>query len=80
MKNTNESKILDAILNLEKKVDALTNSISPHNNNINPELIAVITAAAYNIFGKRIAVHNIKLINNNFTEKKLPTRINVIRR
>ena len=76
MKSNNETLILEAIQNLEKKVDAITNNLSTQNNGIEPDLIAVITAVAYHLFGKRVAIRNINLLNTG----KHTNRVNVIGR
>ena len=77
MKTTNDTKILEAIQNLEQKVDALSNKLSVSNNGIDTEIIAVITAVAYNIFGRRIAVRKVQMLDTGPTGKK---RFNIIKR
>jgi len=68
----NEKIILDAILKLENKIDRIAEQVNCTNltERLDCETIAIITAAAYNLFGRRVAVRNVRLINDN------PTGIN----
>ena len=59
----NEEVILNAISQLSSKVDAISSIIGGGScDRLNNETIAVITATAYSLFGKRVAVRSVKLV------------------
>jgi hypothetical protein len=64
-----EKLILTAIQNLEKKVDALS-ILRVCKNRLDSDTLAVITAAAYNLFGERAAIRNIRLFDDNLIRGK----------
>lgn len=80
MKTNNENElILDAIRNLEKKVDNLTEKISSDaSERLDNETVAIITAAAYNLFGKRVAIRNVRLVDDNPRGKNRYKQFNVV--
>jgi len=63
----NEKLILDAIQKLENKVDKIAEQVNCSNSQerLDNETVAIITAAVYNLFGRRVAVQNVRLINDN---------------
>ena len=59
----NKEVIFDAISKLNNKVDAIASAIKPTTEGrLDNETLAVITAVAYNLFGRRAAVHSVKLL------------------
>lgn len=65
MEINNEKTILEAIKNLETKVDNLASQMQNTNAaRLDSETVAVITAAAYNTFGKAVAIRNVRLVNS----------------
>ncbi len=76
MKNTDETVLLEMLGRLEEKVDALTSQIQEANAaRLDSETVAILTAAAYKVFGRAVSVHNVRL-TNNYNSKK----INVVSR
>ncbi|MPM55828.1 hypothetical protein SDC9_102625 [bioreactor metagenome] len=78
--NNVESDILNAIQTLEKKIDGIAEQIKTENSpeRLDGETIAVITAAAYNLFGRRVAVKNVRLLDDNPTGKKRFRQFSVV--
>ena len=66
---SNGTEILTAIQKLEKKVDGIAEQIkcSTLPNRLDNETIAIITAVAYNEFGRRVAIRNVRLLDDNPT-------------
>ena len=64
MNDNKEELILNAISKLNEKVDAISTkfAINTNEDRLDNETLAVITAAVYCLFGKRVAVHSVKLI------------------
>ena len=64
-----EETILNAIHNLEKKIDLIAEQAkcSSTPERLSNETVAIITAAAYNLFGRRVAVRNVRLLDDNPT-------------
>ena len=62
-----EALILDAIRNLEKKIDGIAEQARCSNSpeRLDGETVAIVTAAAYNLFGRRVAVQSIRLLDDN---------------
>ena len=59
----NNEKIFNAISLLNTKIDSIATTINTNSDNrLSNESIAVITAAAYSIFGKRVSIRSVKLI------------------
>jgi hypothetical protein len=69
MKENNDNLILEAIQSLEKKVDLLSKQFGQctADERLDNETVAIITAAAYNLFGRRVAVRNVRLLDDNPT-------------
>lgn len=76
MKTNNEELILTTLQNLEKKVDALSNRVCE--NRMDNQTIAIITAAAYNLFGRRVAIRNVRLLEDNPTGKNKFRQFSVV--
>lgn len=69
---SNEALILDAIRNLERKLDSISEQVSccsGSSERLDNETVAIITAAAYNLFGRRVAIRNVRLLDDNPTGK-----------
>lgn len=65
MEINNEKTILEAIKNLETKVDNLASQMQNTNAaRLDSETVAVLTAAAYNTFGRAVAIRNVRLVNS----------------
>jgi hypothetical protein len=75
---TENELILDAIQTLEKKVDNLAEKFSNSPERLDNEIVAIITAAAYNLFGKRVAIKNIRLVDDNPRGKNKYRQFNVV--
>jgi hypothetical protein len=59
----NEELILDAISKLNSKVDAISSKMGGGaEGRLDNETIAVITAAVYSVFGRRAAIHSVRLV------------------
>ena len=59
----NKEVIFDAISKLSNKVDAIASTINVKpDNRLDAETLAVITAVAYNLFGRRASIHSVKLL------------------
>jgi hypothetical protein len=56
--------VLKSIQSLEQKLDALSNKFGAcaDATRLDNETIAVITACAYSLFGKRVSIRSVKLI------------------
>ena len=63
MKDNKESSLIEAINNIEEKLDFITKHICRSNSTeIDSETVAVITATAHHIFGRNAAVRKVKLL------------------
>jgi hypothetical protein len=74
-------EILNAIHNLEKKVDGIAEQVKCCSNaaeRLDNETVAIITAAAYNLFGRRVAVRNVRLLDDNPTGNNRFRQFNVV--
>lgn len=79
MKQTNENAIIEALTRLEEKVDNLATIVNNNNQSrLDSETVAVLTAAAYNVFGRAIAIRNIRLTNPNANGSKYKRHYNVV--
>jgi len=63
----NEKLILEAIQKLDSKIDRIAEQVNCSNSpeRLDNETVAIITAAAYNLFGRRVAVQNVRLVSDN---------------
>ena len=58
-----EELILDAITLLSNKVDDISSMMGFRaDNRLDNETIAVISAVAFSLFGKKVAIHSVKLL------------------
>ena len=65
MKNTDETVLLEVLERLEEKVDAIASHIQESNAaRIDSETVAILTAAAYKVFGRAVSVRSVRLTNN----------------
>ncbi len=75
MAKNNETTVIEAIQKLEEKVDNLASQIQNASAaRLDAETVAVLTAAAYHIFGRAIAVRNVRIINSNAQGSKKNNR------
>jgi hypothetical protein len=59
-----EELILDAISKLNSKVDAISAvmNCSSNEDRLDSKTIAILTASVYAVFGRRTAIHSVKLL------------------
>ncbi|MDR0927314.1 MAG: hypothetical protein LBO69_06060 [Ignavibacteria bacterium] len=68
MKANNDNElILQAIQDLDKKVDTIAAHTHSHcsDNRLDGEIVAVLTAACCNLFGRRIALRKVRVMDEN---------------
>ena len=74
-----EELILDAITKLSNKVDELSSKIGDScESRLDSKTIAIITAAAYSLFGRRVAVRSVRLLDDNPTGKNRFRQFSVV--
>ncbi len=66
MIQNNEKEIIEVLTRLEEKVDNIASQVKSNNiARLDSETVAILTAAAYNTFGRAINIKNIRLTNSD---------------
>lgn len=60
-----EEEIVNILKKLEDKIDSLSSQFKSQDNRLDGEIIAVLTAAAFNVFGRPVSLKSVRLVNDN---------------